>query len=216
MLRYNESLQVKMDRKKTIPLLLFFLALPGIQAGAQSEKSAPALIREVRKSIAAIKPFKVNFVQQVFDEDQLEIEETGEILFKDHNTLKWTYLNPDYKVFLLEGENYKFYDRENEQLTIGTIKDKNRQWLWQLLFSQEISPYIKTDEKNKKIYIKNEPESLDVEILVNSDFLPVKAIQQDPTGVRMVYYFKEYRKKIHPGADAFTLAVPPGVEVISE
>ena len=205
-----------MNRKKLIPLLLFFLGLSWIQGGAQTAKTSLSLITEVRNSIAAIKPFKVNFVQQVFDEDQLEIEETGEILFKDHNTLKWTYLDPDYKVFLLQGENYKFYDRDNEQLTVGKIKDKNRQWLWQLLFSQEISPYIKTDRKNKKIYIKDEPGALDVEILVNSDFLPVKAIREDPTGVKMVYHFKEYKKRINLSADTFTLAVPPGVEVVTE
>jgi outer membrane lipoprotein-sorting protein len=178
--------------------------------------TAPPLIEKVRDSIERIKPFKVKFVQQVFDEDQMEIEESGEIIFKDQKTLKWTYLKPGYKVFLLKGDESKFYDRENEQLTIGKVKEKNRQWLWQLLFANEMAEYIKTDDEQKRIYIKDESDNLDIEIAINNDFLPIKAIQKDPSGAVLIYFFKDYREKIKITDSTFDLKIPAGVEIITE
>ena len=110
-------------------------------------------LNKVRNSINSIKPFKVKFVNQVLTDDEVEIEESGEIIYKDVDKVKWTYLKPDYKVWVLEGKSYKFYDRENEQLTIGIIKEDSQKWIWQLLFSNEVSEYVKCDEKRKKIYI---------------------------------------------------------------
>ncbi len=201
-----------------IQILIFFFCLifvpvSGCDNLSYGGQQSP-LINEVRNSINRIKPFKVRFVQQVFDEDQLEIEESGEIIFKDHQQLKWTYLDPDYKVFILEGGNYKFYDQENEQLTIGEVKDKGQQWIWQLLFSEKAADHIKADEKNRKVHIKNDAEALDLEVLVDNRFLPVKAVQNDPSGARLVYYFKDYKEKIKISSDLFQLKVPEGVEVI--
>jgi len=149
---------------------------------------------------------------------QPDLEESGEILFKDDRQLKWTYLDPDYKVFLLTGENYQFYDEDNEQLIIGKIKDKSRQWVWQLLFSDDIFPYTRWDGAHRKIHIKNESEAvfIDIEIKINSDFLPVKMTRKDPTGARMVYYFKNYRQKIKISEDTFRLKVPDDVDIVRE
>jgi outer membrane lipoprotein-sorting protein len=197
-------------------MAVFFFWLIVTAGVTGRSKTTPTLITEVRNSIDRIKPFKVNFTQQVFDEGQLEIEESGEIVFKDKKTLKWTYLDPDYKVFLLIGDDYKFYDRDNEQLTIGKVTDKNRQWLWQLLFSQEMVDYIKTDDSSRKVYIKNETDNLDIEIEINSEYLPVKAIQKDPAGVTLVYHFKDYKKRLTITEEIFTLEVPEGVDVVTE
>jgi len=86
--------------------------------------SAKETIKTVRDSLNEIKPFKVNFTQQVYTDEELDIEESGEIIFKNDQLLKWTYLDPDYKVFLLEEDNYQFYDEDNQQLMIGKIKEK--------------------------------------------------------------------------------------------
>lgn len=202
-----------MNRKYINLIVTFFFCSLSIQGNAERVSS---LIDKVRDSISDIKPFKVNFTQQVFDEDELEIEESGEIIFKDRQTLKWTYLDPDYKVFLLIGDDYKFYDRDNEQLTIGKVKEKNRQWLWQLLFSEEMAGYIEPDDKNMKVYLKSEPDNLDIEIQIGKNFLPVKAIQKDPSGATMVYHFKDYKKKIKLSDEIFKLEVPEDVDIVME
>jgi len=150
----------------------------------------------------------------------LDIEESGEILFKDDRRLRWTYLKPDFKVFLLQEDDYKFYDEENRQLTVGKVKDRGRQWLWQLFFSDDILRFAYTIESGeKKIFIKKQQaeEPLDIEITLNNDYLPVQVIQQDPnTGARMIFYFKDYKENIAVPADAFELKVPKDVETVEE
>ncbi|NIM15115.1 MAG: hypothetical protein GTO45_24390 [Candidatus Aminicenantes bacterium] len=177
-------------------------------------------IKEIRRSLNRIKPFKVSFVQQVSSEKNanmpVDLEESGEILFKNDQQLKWTYLEPDYKVFLLEGDDYQFYDEDNEQLIIGKIKDRSQQWIWQLLFADDIFRYARWDEARKSIHIKNDRDSIDMEIIINSDSLPVKVVQTDLSGARMVYYFKDYCQRIIIPEDAFRLQVPEGVDIVRQ
>jgi outer membrane lipoprotein-sorting protein len=177
-------------------------------------------IKEIRHSLNRIKPFKVCFVQQVYSEENakmpVDLEESGEILFKNDQQLKWTYLEPDYKVFLLEGDDYQFYDEDNEQLILGKIKGRSQQWIWQLLFSDDIFRYARWDEARKEIHIKSDRDSIDMEIIINSDSLPVKVVQTDLSGARMVYYFKDYRQRIFIPEDAFRLKVPEGVDIVRQ
>lgn len=177
-------------------------------------------IKEIRRSLNRIKPFKVSFVQQVSGDENanmaVDLEESGEILFKNDRQLKWTYLEPDYKVFLLEGDDYQFYDEDSEQLILGKIKDRSQQWIWQLLFADDIFRYARWDEGRKSIHIKNERDSIDMEIIINRDSLPVKVVQTDLSGARMVYYFKNYRQRINIPEDAFRLKVPEGVDIVRQ
>ncbi|MGD2085764.1 MAG: outer-membrane lipoprotein carrier protein LolA [Candidatus Aminicenantes bacterium] len=195
----------------------------------QDSGTSPAkeTIKTVRDTLNQIKPFKVNFVQQVYTDEQLDIEESGEIIFNNHQLLKWTYLTPDYKVFLLEGDNYQFYDEDNEQLIIGKIKDRSQQWVWQMLFADDIfrDYEVTWDKARKKIHIKNNPNSrtgasgditIDIEIIINDDSLPITLIQADPSGARIVYHFKEYQSKITIPDKTFRLSVPDNVEIIRE
>jgi outer membrane lipoprotein-sorting protein len=189
--------------------------------------TAKETIKTVRASLNRIKPFKVNFTQQVYTDEQLDIEESGEIIFKDDQLLKWTYLDPDYKVFLLEGDNYQFYDEDNQQLMIGKIKDRSQQWVWQMLFSDDIfrDYLVNWDKIRKRIRIKNNSGSrtgdtadiaIDIEIIIDTDFLPVTLIQADPSGARIVYQFRDYKPQIEIPGDTFRLKVPDDVEIIRE
>jgi outer membrane lipoprotein-sorting protein len=194
-------------------------ALDQVSASARGH-GVQEKIKEIRRSLNRIKPFKVSFVQQVSGDKganmPVDLEESGEILFKNDQQLKWTYLEPDYKVFLLEGNDYQFYDEDNEQLIIGKIKDRSQQWIWQLLFADDIFRYARWDEAGKSIHIKNDRDSIDMEIIINSDSLPVKVIQIDLSGARMVYYFKDYCQGINIPGDAFRLKVPEGVDIVRQ
>lgn len=181
-------------------------------------------IEMVRTAVNQAVPFKVDFVQELYSDGDTngykDLEESGEILFKNQAQLKWTYLEPDYKVFLLEGDNYKFYDRDSEQMILGKIEDKNRQWIWRLLFSDDIIPHTRlgpgwnSKGGSRTLIVKNPEEPLDVEITLDRRMLPGKVVQLDPSGARIVYIFKNYRPKIVIPANAFQLKVPEGVEII--
>jgi outer membrane lipoprotein-sorting protein len=211
-----------MSKKIDTSVIVFFLILSVPVLSVGIDAPAVSAIKKVRGSLNSIKPFSVEFVQQVSTESdndsQVDVEESGAILFKNDSEVKWTYRKPDYKVFLLEGSDYRFYDRDNEQLTIGKIKDRNRQWIWQLLFSDDIFRYASDRKQGNQniIRIKNDRESLDVEITVDSNFLPVKMIQVDSSGARMIYHFKNYKVNITIPGDAFKLDIPKDTEVVNE
>ena len=124
----------------------------------------------------------------------------------------------------MEEDNYQFYDEDNEQLIIGKIKDKSQQWIWQLLFSDDLtrSSHLSWDEIHRRIHIKYNPSAhstdmnIDIELTLNVDFLPVKVLQKDSSGARIVYYFLEYTPHINIPADAFQLKVPEDIEIIRE
>ncbi|MCP4220964.1 MAG: hypothetical protein GY765_40420 [bacterium] len=196
--------------------VLIFLSLP---LRAEGTANTPCeLITRTRQALTRITPFKLHFVQQVFSDEQMDIEEEGEVLFKDKNTLKWTYLKPDYKVFLLEGKKYRFYDLENEQMIVGGIH-QGRQWIWRLLFSDGMIGFTRCDKKQGKIFIKKDDpeEPLDIVIRLDEHFLPVEVVQKDSiTGIRMVYQFGKYVENTDIPKDAFQLTVPDDVEIITD
>ena len=115
---------------------------------------------------------------------------------------------------------------------MGKLKDRSQQWVWQLLFSDRLlqDSHLAWDETRKIIHIKNAPGSppgpadgadgsdmkVDIEVTVDDDSLPVKVLQHDPSGARIVYYFKEYQPRLEISADTFRLEVPEDTEIIRE
>jgi outer membrane lipoprotein-sorting protein len=206
-------LQKRLRKRGFLALALGIFVLFVLSA---AQTPVPGQIAKIRQALNRIKPFKVTFVQQVFTDDDMDFQESGEIIFNHDRQLKWTYTDPDYKVFLLDGDQYKFYDEDNEQLMVGSVKEKNRQWIWQLLFSDSVLPYARWDADKAMLHVKNEKEALDVKIKVNAAWLPVEVTRLDPSGARMAYIFKEYRQKISISGDTFRLKVPAHVEIIHE
>jgi outer membrane lipoprotein-sorting protein len=195
-------------------LLLTAPSLQSFHSPPEADGQASRVFKQVRSALNRIKPFKVLFVQQLYSDDQMDLQESGEIIFRDSQQLKWTYLEPDYKVFLLEGDNYKFYDEDNEQLIIGKVKEKDKQWIWQLLFADDILPYARWNKASRTLQVKDDARSLNIEIRISEAHLPVYVSQEDPSGVRMVYRFKEYRPGINVSDDMFQIKVPTDVEIL--
>lgn len=115
---------------------------------------------------------------------------------------------------VINGNEYRFYDRENEQVTIGTITEKNQQWIWQLLYSPGISDIIQCDLNRRVILLKDKSEELDYELYVGPDDLLQKVIHRDPTGAANVYLFSQYQPRLRLQEDDFLLALPEGIEII--
>lgn len=199
-----------MPTRKTIflPLLLSALLVFGQEP----------LIKRVRKSITGIQPFQVDFVHQVFIDEEKDFEESGEIVFVNPERIKWHYRKPENKIFILEGSRYQFFIEESNQLLRGGVDKNNKQVIWQLLFSQEDGRDIQCDEKKRTIRIYNDSkdEFFDMKITLGNDDLPAVAVQTDPWGVRTVYRFRHYQKNRVVGPHEFELKLPQNVEIIDE
>lgn len=172
------------------------------------------LLQEVRATVNAAKPFSVAFTQQVYYDTELSIEESGTIVFQDIKNIRWEYKEPDVKIAVIHDDEYKFYEEDTNQLTIGKINSNKKKWIWQLLFADELSDSIRCDLNKKIIYIKDPKEDMDFEVYVGDGNLLKKVVHRDPTGALNVYLFSEYKKNITVSNSDFDINVPDDTDVI--
>ena len=194
-----------------LSFLFFVIALPVSPESGQ----VPPLLQTVRTSISVIQPFQVRFEQQLIVDDELIVEESGEILFKNPQQIRWEYLKPERKIFLLEGDFYQFYEVEENQLTRGEIEEKNQQWFWQLLFSDEIKEIkVGVAQGDRILLLQDETQEIDIEIHLNKENLPSRIIKKDASGATEVLKLKRYKKKVKVSAADFELKLPDDVVII--
>jgi outer membrane lipoprotein-sorting protein len=177
-----------------------------------------SLFEQVRAKIAASQPFRTDFVQQVFIDGEMSLEESGFIIFVDRNHVKWQYLQPDYKTFILENGHYRFFDRENNQLLTGNIGPGNEQIVWDLLCAPRPGQAGRWDERTRTIRLKLEGNSgpQELKIRIGADLLPARVEQTAASEVSHVYLFTNYRAGITVGPGEFALDLPGDVEIIEQ
>lgn len=174
----------------------------------------PDLLKEVRDSLNKVKPFSVEFTQQVYYDQELSIEESGLITFQDIKKIRWEYQDPDVKIAIIKNDEYKFYEADTNQVSIGKINANNKKWIWQLLFADDLTGSIRCDKIKKIIYIKDSDADMDFEVYVDDDNLLSKVVHRDPTGALNVYLFSGYKKNISVAPIDFDIDVPNDAEVI--
>lgn len=179
---------------------------------------AMTFLEQVRAKIISSQPFKTDFVQQVFIDGEMSLEESGFIVFANRDLVKWQYLHPDFKTFILENGRYKFYDKENNQLVNGRIDPKNEQLIWDLLFSEKPGQVSRWDERTRTILLSVNESSgpQELKIKIGSDLLPERVEQNSAEEVTTIYIFKKYLTGISLAAKEFALNLPATVEIIEE
>jgi outer membrane lipoprotein-sorting protein len=179
---------------------------------------AASLRQEMVQAIKAGLPFSVRFVQQVFVGEEKEIEESGDILICASDRLRWSYRQPDFKVFLLQGSNYSFYNAAEKQLIKGRIGSSDQHLVWQIMATDQPGDTLRVDEKKRRIYLKRTTAEnpLDLEIEVGRDLLPTRVVQHDGNGLDTIYLFTSYKTGVPCGAGDFLLTLPAGVEIVEE
>ena len=175
-------------------------------------------LQRVRDRILQSQPFKTDFIQQVFSDEEKILEESGVIIFADRSRVKWQYLNPEAKIFILKDGNYSFYDRENNQLIRGRIGARSEQLIWELLFSDRPGNASSWDAKQRTIRLRlgGEGGVQELKIKVGADYLPERVEQITVNEVTTVYLFSNYRSRITLTPGEFDLALADDVEIIEE
>ena len=203
--------------------LLAFLAPQG-DGGLSGTPASPvrgnddSFLKQVRARILSCQPFRVDFVQQVYIDEEMTIQESGVIVFADRNRVKWQYLDPTPKTFILENGGYRFYDPENKQLLRGRVGARGEQLIWELLFSDRPGNASRWDSRARTIRLALAGENgvQELEVTVGADLLPARVRQTAVNEVTTVYVFKNYRRRVALGAREFSLDLPADVEIIDE
>ena len=177
-----------------------------------------SLVEQVRAKIAVSQPFRTDFIQQVFIDGEMSLEESGFIVFVDRSHVKWQYLKPENKTFILENGRYRFFDRENNQLLTGTIGPGNEQIIWDLLCAPRPGQVSRWDERTRtiRLNVDNGAGPQEVKIRIGTDLLPERVEQAAASEVSHVYLFSHYRTGIAVGPSEFALDLPVDVEIIEQ
>jgi outer membrane lipoprotein-sorting protein len=180
--------------------------------------AADDFLQKVRSQIIQSQPFKTDFIQQVYIDDEKTLEESGVIIFADRSRVKWQYLDPEEKTFILENGRYSFYDRENNQLMRGRIGARSEQLIWELLFSDRPGNASRWDARQRTITLRLDGENgvQELKITVGADHLPERVEQTAVNDVTTVYLFRNYHRRIALAPEEFALALPKDVEIIEE
>lgn len=174
-------------------------------------------MRRVRAAILDSQPFRVDFVQQVYLDADLEMQESGEIVFADRGRVKWQYRDPEVKVFILQKDRYLFYDRENNQLTRGKLGAGNEQLIWELLLAERPGAAVAWDPGQRLVRLRLAgEEGRELKVFVGADLLPRRVEQAAANEVTTVYLLGNYRRRVALAANEFELNVPADAEIIEE
>lgn len=192
---------------------IFWLLASMARAPAASD-----FLQRVRDQIIHSQPFKVDFIQQVYIDEEKSMEESGSIIFADRTRMKWQYLDPAVKTFILKDGRYSFYDKENNQLMRGRIGARSEQLIWEVLFSDRPGNASSWDGAARTIRLRLDGENgiQEIKVKVGADYLPERVEQTAVNEVTTVYLFKNYRSRIRLTTGEFDLVLPGDVEIIEE
>ncbi len=159
------------------------------------------------KSISAKSPFRCSFTQQLYEDNCLELEEKGYIIFKNIDNIRWEYTSPNKKICLIHNGLYKFYDKEMEQLSIGKIKEN---WFFHLIEKNKFK-----ESKPYNFYYKDKVKGIIYKIICDENYLPLKVEQEDSLGFKTIYKLSDYKKVSELKKEYFLIKIPKNTEIIN-
>jgi len=187
--------------------------------------TTPAYPSEIDRAAAAMAGTEASFTQRFtpkgFTKSQVE---SGSVIFGALPMMRWTYSNPEEKVFVFDGTNSWFYVAADKQVTVAAIDDRRRSELPFLLIGDPSARqrlFVVTESnRGGSVVVSLQPRSASSAIRnVTLTLLPnTHLIQQleysDREGNRTIFEFSGYQRRA-VSADLFHFTPPAGVQVVS-
>jgi len=222
------------NRRRSAPRLrrLLFAAaafLPGLAlcaaASAQSGSSAAAVAARVDRHYNALHSLEVHFVQN-YDGMGMHRHEAGVLLLRKPGKMRWTYTDPDGKLFILDGHDGYFYspgDTEAQKVPEKQLDDL-RSPLQFLLGHTELEKELKgltvTDAGSGLFVLAGVPKGLEqrvasLKITATSDGTIRAMTIEETDGVTNAFAFSGEADNVPAPGSAFVFLPPPGVHVVT-
>ena len=179
---------------------------------------------EIDRSAAAVAnmeaQFAHSFTPKGFTKPQVE---NGSVIFGRLPMMRWTYIRPEQKTFVFDGNRSWFYLPSDKQVTVADIDDQRKRELPFLLVGDPGARdrYFSVREQRRGGAIVSALQPRDASGLVRSVTVTSNASTHlidsidytDRDGNRTSFRFSGY----HPArvsADTFSFSAPPGVQVV--
>ena len=150
--------------------------------------------------------------------------ESGSVIFGKLPMMRWSYANPEQKLFVFDGSRSWFYVPDDKQVTVANIDDRRRAELPFLLIGDAAARgrhfVVQEKKRGAKITTTLQPRSASAlirQVAIVSDAAThrIDSIEySDREGNRTVFTFSGY----HPArttADTFRFSPPAGVQVVN-
>jgi len=198
---------------------------PGIAAGAPSAPTAAELASRVDHHYNALHSLEVHFVQH-YDGMGMHRKESGVLLLKKPGKMRWTYTDPDGKLFILDGRDGYFYSpgeseaQKVDEKKLDDLRSPLRFLLGHTELEKELTGLEMTPAGNGEFELSGRPKGLEqrvsaMRITVTPDGT-IRSMSIDQTdGVTNSFDFSgETENGPAPNA-AFVFTPPAGVHVVS-
>jgi outer membrane lipoprotein carrier protein len=218
-------------RRRAQPLRRFlfaavFCALPlSLPAAAQSPSSPSEIAARVDRHYNSLHSLEVHFVQS-YSGMGMHRHEAGVLLLKKPGKMRWTYTDPDGKLFILDGHDGYFYSPgESEAQKVPEKQlDDLRSPLQFLLGHTELEKELKnltvTTQPNGLFVLAGVPRRLEqrvasLKITASSDGVIHSMSIEETDGVTNTFDFSGEAGNVPAPNSAFVFTPPPGVHVVS-
>jgi outer membrane lipoprotein carrier protein len=205
-------------------IILFLLI--GVWVFAQT---AEEVALKLESTLRSYETFQADFEQFYYSSTiTTPLHEKGKVYFKKPTLMRWEYKDPEEKVFLIKGDIFWDYNKEEKLLAKYSLSDEEHNVeIISLLAGQvglldtyevKFSPFP-TDKKNVK-QIKLTPkddEYADAYLLLEIDEKTWQIhtiISFDWAGNKTEIHFNKFKKNTSLSDRTFELRVPPDTEII--
>jgi len=173
-----------------------------------------SVLSDLRKAMVNSAPFIAEFKQEMVENGQIDLVESGFFLYDSPKRMKWEYRDPEVKIFILDDHQVKFYNPQEKQLRIGDVKRQKNQWLWQILLDNQAAIEVVENSELRSLTYRQKDDEMVFTVFLGLNGLPERVVQLDSLGYEYRYWFSGYRLQCHVKQSDFKLILPEGVDII--
>jgi len=194
-----------------------------------SQSSSATIIANLENKLKSIDSLEADFLQiYIPAAESRGLEEKGHLYLKKPDLMRWDYISPERKSFLLKGELFLSYFFEDKQVVrqplaeeeikgsiLGLLSGKTN--LLELYSAQVLS--ILSDGATLVLRLEPRQKGEIEQVLLEIDqrrWLIQKLSFLESTGSRQEFYFSRFQLNKPLPNSTFTIPVPPDWEIIDE
>ena len=204
-------------RLTAVPIMAFALSY-----GTPALASSADVVRAIKATSNVEAAFVHRFTPKGFRHEQVE---QGVVLFGELPKMRWTYEDPEEKIFVFDGSTSWFYIPDDKQVTIHSLSQEERSELPFVVLGDEqsvaINYRVSSQQNDRGTLLVLDPvtpgamlRSIEIEVDARHGWIR-RLSYADREGNRTVFEVTGQRR-VEPLRDSFRFDPPEGVDIIDD
>jgi outer membrane lipoprotein carrier protein len=187
------------------------------------------VIDGMQAKYGALRSISADFSQHYLDQSGRAFHESGHVIIKRPNKMRWEYTEPEKKLFVSDGQKLYFYVPDDKQVTVTPIKegsDPHTPFLFLLRRSNLRKDFDSITQSNESPIYAGDMVLLMVPHKAPEDFKRLivevdpanfqirRLTSTDAAGTLQTFTFENIKENPAAPDSDFQFTIPPGVQVI--